>query len=61
MDKIMNRDQTYLEWIKDISLRFKNSQLKAATMVNKEMLLFYLYWERYIKQIQRICIWKWFL
>lgn len=41
MDELMNKDQIYLEWIKDLSLRFKNSQLKAATMVNKEMLLFY--------------------
>ena len=31
----------YKNWITDISHRFKNSQIKAATKVNSEMLLFY--------------------
>ena len=30
----------YLKWIKDISIRFKRSQIKAASRVNVEMLRF---------------------
>lgn len=36
---IMN--QEYSEWIKSISLNFKQCQIKAASKVNEEMLLFY--------------------
>ena len=31
----------YLEWIKSISWNFKQCQIKAASKVNEEMLLFY--------------------
>ena len=31
----------YSEWIKSISLNFKQCQIKAASKVNEEMLLFY--------------------
>lgn len=34
-------DQNYKNWIKDISSRFRRSQIKAATHVNEEMLHFY--------------------
>ena len=37
----MKMDKNYLLWIQDISNRFKRSQIKAATYVNGEMLLFY--------------------
>lgn len=36
-------DKRYRNWIADIGFRFKRSQIKAATKVNEEMLLFY--WE----------------
>ncbi len=36
-------DKEYKNWISEISIRFKRSQIKAATKVNEEMLLFY--WE----------------
>lgn len=36
-------DKKYKNWISDIGVRFKRSQIKAATKVNEEMLLFY--WE----------------
>lgn len=41
MSEIMKIDSEYSDWINDISLRFKSSQIKAAIRVNKEMLLFY--------------------
>ena len=41
MSKLMKMDKNYLLWIQDISNRFKRSQIKAATYVNGEMLLFY--------------------
>ena len=34
-------NQEYVEWIKSISLNFKQCQIKAASKVNEEMLLFY--------------------
>lgn len=36
-------DKEYKNWISDIGIRFKRSQIKAASKVNEEMLLFY--WE----------------
>lgn len=41
MNGMIKLDKAYSEWIKEISLRFKRSQIKAAASVNKEMLLFY--------------------
>ena len=38
---IMDRD--YIQWIKELSSRFRRSQIKAAVKVNQEMLRFY--WE----------------
>ena len=37
------QDKEYLEWIKDLGTRFRQSQIKAAVKVNEEMLRFY--WE----------------
>lgn len=36
-------DKKYKNWISDIGMRFKRSQIKAASKVNEEMLMFY--WE----------------
>ena len=36
-------DQEYKDWIKDLSIRYRRSQIKAAVKVNTEMLSFY--WE----------------
>lgn len=36
-------DQDYLQWVKDLSTRYRRSQIKAAVKVNQEMLQFY--WE----------------
>lgn len=41
LSDIIKTNTEYAEWIKEVSLRFRNSQIKAATKVNREMLLFY--------------------
>ena len=38
---IIDIDKEYKQWINDICCRFKNSQIKASTKVNSEMLYFY--------------------
>ena len=43
MGDIIKLDEQYSQWIKDISVRFKQSQIKAACKVNQELLKFY--WE----------------
>ncbi len=43
MSSLIKSDAKYRNWIKDISRRFRQSQLKAAVKVNSEMLQFY--WE----------------
>ena len=41
MSKLIKIDTDYAGWIKDLSLRFRQSQIKAAVKVNSEMLKFY--------------------
>ena len=41
MTTLIKIDGEYADWIKDLSLRFKQSQIKAAIRVNSEMLRFY--------------------
>lgn len=36
-------DKDYTQWVKELSLRYRRSQIKAAVKVNQEMLIFY--WE----------------
>lgn len=36
-------DKDYTQWVKELSLRYRRSQIKAAIKVNQEMLIFY--WE----------------
>jgi hypothetical protein len=40
MKSITIIDQDYKEWVKDLSARYRQSQLKAAVKVNTEKLLF---------------------
>lgn len=42
MSQLIKMDSNYAKWIQDISMRFQSMQIKAATKVNREMLLFYL-------------------
>ena len=41
MDKVVEVDAQYREWISEVSKRFHQSQIKAAVKVNDEMLRFY--------------------
>lgn len=41
MSKLIKIDDNYAGWIKNLSLRFRQSQIKAAVKVNSEMLKFY--------------------
>ena len=41
MTALIKIDGEYANWIKDLSLRFRQSQIKAAIRVNSEMLRFY--------------------
>lgn len=41
MDKLVEVDAQYREWISEVSKRFHQSQIKAAVKVNDEMLRFY--------------------
>lgn len=41
MSKLIKIDNDYAGWIKDLSLRFRQSQIKAAVKVNSEMVHFY--------------------
>ena len=44
MDRSINiLDKDYIQWIKELSSRYRRSQIKAAVKVNEEMLRFY--WE----------------
>ena len=41
MSKLIKINNDYASWIKNLSLRFHQSQIKAAVKVNSEMLKFY--------------------
>ncbi|MCD8296732.1 MAG: PDDEXK nuclease domain-containing protein [Prevotella sp.] len=44
MNKSINiLDEEYLQWVEDLSVRYRQSQIKAAVRVNREMLKYY--WE----------------
>ena len=41
MSKLIHMNNEYAEWVKSLSLRFRQSQIKASVKVNSEMLRFY--------------------
>ena len=41
MKSITILDPNYKDWVKELSLRYRKSQIKAAVKVNREMLSFY--------------------
>ena len=41
MSKLIKIDKEYAQWIKELSERFRASQIKAAVSVNREMLRYY--------------------
>ena len=46
MEQIKQIDIEYKEWVKELSKRYKQSQIKAAVKVNRELLLFFGRWEK---------------
>ena len=45
-------DKDYLQWVKELSKRYRQSQIKAAVKVNTEMLKFYWSLGRDIVELQ---------
>ena len=41
MSQLINMDSDYKTWVESLSRRFKQSQIKAAVKVNRELLAFY--------------------
>lgn len=41
MSKLIKTDAKYSQWIQELKERYKRSQIKAASLVNREMLRFY--------------------
>ena len=41
MSKLIHINNEYAEWVKSLSQRFRQSQIKAAVKVNSEMLKYY--------------------
>ncbi|MBQ8058962.1 MAG: DUF1016 domain-containing protein, partial [Prevotella sp.] len=41
MSKLIHINKEYAEWVKSLSQRFRQSQIKAAVKVNNEMLKYY--------------------
>ena len=41
MSKLIKIDKEYAKWIQGLSAQYRNMQIKAATKVNQEMLMFY--------------------
>lgn len=41
MSKLIKTDSDYSNWIRELKERYRRSQVKAATQVNREMLRFY--------------------
>ena len=52
MNRIMQIDDSYKNWLGELFDRFKNSQIKAAVRVNSEMLKFYWSLGRDITQME---------
>lgn len=50
-------DADYKEWIRDLSVRYRNSQIKAAVKVNQEALIFYWSLGRDIVNLQAESKW----
>jgi predicted nuclease of restriction endonuclease-like (RecB) superfamily len=48
VSEIITIDEKYKKWLYEVGDRFKNSQIKAATKVNEEMLYFYFWLGRKI-------------
>ena len=44
MEKSINiLDKDYVQWVKELSLRYRQSQIRSAVKVNQEMLRFLIF------------------
>lgn len=41
MSELVSLDQEYKEWIRSVSQKYRQSQIKAAVSVNRELIAFY--------------------
>jgi len=41
MSSLLNTDKEYFDWVKDVIVRYRRGQIKAAVKVNQELLSFY--------------------
>lgn len=57
MNSISIIDKEYAQWVKDLSLRYRQAQIRAAVKVNGEMLLFYWQLGRDIVALQAESQW----
>ena len=57
MDNLTGVDKNYINWITEVSNRFKQSQIKAAVKVNDEMLRFYWQLGKDLQE-KRVLLWK---
>ena len=57
MDNKLNRTTEYRDWLRDLKLRVRQAQLKAAVQVNSALLMFY--WELGADIVERRKIAKW--
>lgn len=58
MSKLIKTDASYAGWINSLSLRFRQSQIKAAVKVNSELLQFYWELGRDIVELKAEDRWK---
>lgn len=57
MSQLIKVDKDYAAWIKNLSSRFRKMQIKAATKVNREMLIFYWLLGKDIVELQADSKW----
>ncbi len=54
MEKFINiLDKDYVQWVKELSLRYRQSQIRSAVKVNQEMLRFLIFTLKTI-----VCRWQ---
>ena len=50
-------DKDYIRWVEDLSIRYRQSQIKAAVRVNRELLKYYWELGRDIEEMHVIFLW----
>ena len=53
----IKQDDSYRNWIQEVSKRFRQSQIKAAVKVNDEMLRFYWHLGRAMDALKNKYVW----